>query len=623
MHWSNMCSINGFNFRDEGLIRKMVEETKHRGPDQDGFYCDENVSLGHARLSIIDLSEKGRQPIWNEDKTICVIANGEIYNFQELRRDLEKKGHRFFSKSDSEVIVHLWEEKQEKCAEELNGIFAFAIYEKNTGKLFLARDRIGVKPLYYYFDNNNFIFSSEIKGILAHNIKREIDERALNYHFRFFFTPAPFTLLRRIYKLMPSQALIFEKGEIKIRKYWDIKGNLPEIESADEAMEGIRFWLKDSIRRQLISDRPLGIFLSGGIDSTSVLGIASEMTKAKIKTYSVGFDIDIETEKYNLDFELARKTSQHYNTDHHELLISGADAREHLEKVIIHMEEPAPNPVQIPTYLLAQMAKKSVAVVLGGDGGDEIFGGYDRYLHSRTIDRFQSLPGILKHKLLPLFLEKVLRKSDLKTKLNTGQGIARYLLFMAQNKKVLSKAFKKELPKKHALEEFLKEYYPENKFKDNNKYLMYLDLLTWLSDESLLRSDKMTMAHGLEQRVPILDHALVEFAFRIPTAFKVRNKKNNKWIFREAMKEYLPQHLLNKSKRGWFSPASKWLRKELRTMAYEILSPGYSMATRDYFDFNQARAILDKHISGEEYNLDIIWSLLTFQIWYRKFINNQ
>ncbi len=437
-----MCSINGFNFQDEGLIRKMVDITRHRGPDQEGFYCGENISLGHARLSIIDLSEKARQPIWNEDKSICLICNGEIYNFQEIREGLQKKGHKFFSQSDSEVIIHLYEEKGEKCLEDLNGIFGFAIFDKNKDKIFLARDRIGVKPLYYYFDGKKFIFSSEIKAILVHPIKRAVDKEALLHYFRIFFVPSPFTLFQDIKKLPPANYLIYEKGKITHHRYWELQDS-SEISSKEEAIEEIKSLLKDSVKRQLISDRPVGIFLSGGIDSSSILGMASQFISGKIKTYSVGFDINIEEEKFNRDFRLARQTSKYYKTDHHELLVSDIDVRDNIEKVIWHMEEPVPNPIQVPNFLLSQLAKKEVAVVLGGDGGDEIFGGYPRYYYSKLIDQYQLLPSFLRKNIFPPFLKLMFSKKDLASKLNTPSGVSRYLLFMGEKSRILSQVLKR------------------------------------------------------------------------------------------------------------------------------------------------------------------------------------
>jgi len=597
----------------------MVSVTNHRGLDDKGFYVDKNISLGHARLSIIDLSEKARQPFWNEDRTIAVICNGEIYNYRELRENLVERGHRFFSKSDTEVIIHLYEEKGEKCLQDLNGIFSFAVYDKRNAKIFLARDRMGVKPLYYYYHNGTLIFSSEIKAILCHPIHRNIDREALIHYFRIFFTPSPFTLIEGIKKIPPAHYLIYKHRKIDIKQYWDIEDS-PEINSKEEAVAGIKNLLKDSVKRQLLSsDRSVGLFLSGGIDSSSILGMASEISSGKIKTYSTGFDI--EPEKFNQDMVLAKETSRYYNTDHHELIVGGKDARDNLEKVIYHMEEPVPNPIQISTFLLARFAKKDVTVVLGGDGGDEIFGGYPRYYYSKLIDRFQLIPSLMRKRLVPYaLLEMFFNKKDLRDKVNTPPGVGRYLLHMGQKAKILSRVLSGNLIKDNYTEELLREKYPEDKFSDKSKYLMYLDLFTWLSDESLLRSDKTTMAFGLEERVPILDHRLVEFAFKIPTDYKIKGKTDNKWIFREAMKEYIPSHLLNKEKKGWFSPAAKWLRGDLKELAYNVLSPDYCPATREYFDFSEIKTILDDHISQKEYNLDMIWSLLTFQIWHKTFL---
>jgi asparagine synthase (glutamine-hydrolysing) len=429
------------------------------------------------------------------------------------------------------------------------------------------------------------------------------------------------TLFKNIKKLLPAHYLIYRSGSIYLKKYWDLE-DLPEIKSKEEAIAGIKSLFKDSVKRQLISDRPVGVFLSGGIDSTSILGATAELASGKIKTYSVGFKIDVQEEKYNRDFWLARQTAQHYGTLHHELLMSDLDARDNIEKAIWHMEEPVANPIQIATFLLAKEAKKEVAVVLGGDGGDEIFGGYPRYYYSQLINRYQLLPAFLRKSMPASLLESVFKKRDLKEKLDTPSGVSRYLLHMGQKSKILDQVMNKSLTE-GLTDNFLKNLYPENKFKDYVKYLMYLDLLVWLPDESLIRSDKMTMASGLEERVPILDHRLVEFAFKIPTKYKVRGKKNNKWIFREAMKEYLPPYILNKDKRGWFSPAGKWLRRGLKDLAYEVLSPNYCPETKEYFNFAEIRKILDDHISGKEYNLDMIWSLISFQIWYRQFIKKQ
>jgi|GEM_PF-2824001 len=486
----------------------------------------------------------------------------------------------------------------------------------------MARDRVGIKPLYYYFDGNKFIFSSEIKAILAHPVPKVIDHEALCHHFRLFFTPAPFTLFKNVFKLRAGHCLSCCQGKLRIEEYWDIPDGL-EIKSKGEAAEGITSLLKDSVKRQIIADRPFGVFLSGGIDSTAVLGLVCDLVGPGVKTYSVGFEIPPSAAgKFNRVLEYARETSRYFGTDHRELLIKDTDARDHIEKIIWHLEEPVPNPSQIPLFLLAREAKKDVAVVLGGNGGDELFGGYSRYYYSKLMDRYQRIPGIPGKGLLPFFLEQFSGRRNLKEKLNTPPGTDRFLLFLGQKKKTLSRILQPPFTE-DLTRPFLKRLYLEDKFQDHMKFLMYLDFKTWLPDESILRFDKTTMANALEHRVPILDHRLTEFAFRISTDYKVRGKKNSKWIFREAMKAYLPPHILNKDKRGWFSPGSSWLRGALKDFTYDVLSPDYCPATRDYFNFPEIKKILDDHISGAVYNMFTIWTLLTFQIWHKTFVNGR
>ena len=590
-----MCGINGFNFNNRELIDKMNKKIRHRGPDDEGFYLDNYISLGHCRLSIIDLSERGRQPIFNEDKSLCIIFNGEIYNFQELKKDLEKKGHKFFSKTDSEVILHLYENYKEDCVEFLNGIFAFAIWDIKNRELFLVRDRIGVKPLYYYFRDDKFIFSSEIKAILEHNIKREINLEALNHYFRLMYVPAPLTMFKNIFKLPQGHYLKFRNGNIEIKKYWDIK-DFTNLKTEGEIIEKIQELIKKSVKGQLISDRPVGIFLSGGIDSTSVLGVAQELTKNKIKTFSVGFDVDDSNDKFNADFKLARQTSRFYDTEHHELIIKSKDILNNLEKVIYHMDEPVAEPTQVATMLLAEYAKKEVAVVLGGDGGDELFGGYKRYYYSYLLDKY-----------------KFVRFSPfLKTKV--------YLKFMSQKEGEINKILNKDINDgKQTFALFKNNYFNSNE-NFVNQYML-ADLRTWLVDESLMRSDKMTMANGLEERVPVLDHQLVELSARIPSKYKIAGKNQGKAIFIKAMKKYLPKHILeSEQKKVWLTPMGRWLKKELKDFAYSVLKSNYYSETKNYFNFLNAQKMLRDHIEGRKYNLGLIWALIAFQIWCKNYL---
>jgi len=615
-----MCGINGFNFRDENLIKKMNEKIKHRGPDQDGIFLDENISLGHRRLSIIDLSDNGKQPMFNEDKMFCIIFNGEIYNFQDLKKKLETRGHKFISHTDTEVVLHLYEDYKEKCLEFLNGIFAFAIYDIKNKELFLARDRIGIKPLYYYWGPSStsgqmrkLIFSSEIKAILEHNIKREIDLEALNHYFRLMYVPAPLTMFRGIYKLPQAHYLKLsfkiQNSKFEIHRYWDID-DFSNLKSKTEIIEKIQDLMKKSIKGQLISDRPIGIFLSGGIDSTSVLGIASEMlsshpspkaTDGKIKTFTVGFDIYDPENKFNADLLLARKTSEFYNTEHHELLINSGDVLDNLEKVFYHLDEPIAEATQIATYLLAQYAKKEVAVVLGGDGGDELFGGYKRYYYSYLLNKYWIT------KIAPFMRWKIHNR------------------FMFQKETEIGKILNKEINQNQITKQFFqKNYFKDKSIKDYEKLFMLTDLKTWLADESLMRTDKMTMAQGLEQRVPILDHQLVELAMRTPSKYKMRDENQGKTIFIEAMRKYLPEHVLNSEKKKvWMTPASQWLRGDLNQKAKEVLSPDYVPENKKYFNFNGIQKMFDDHIEKRKYNLNLIWALIVFQIWYKQFMEKR
>jgi asparagine synthase (glutamine-hydrolysing) len=594
-----MCGINGFNFNSREIIEKMNAKIRHRGPDDEGYYLDGNISLGHRRLSIIDLSDKGKQPIFNEDKSLCIVFNGEIYNFEELRQDLEKAGHRFYSRTDTEVVLHLYEDKKEDCLKLLNGIFAFAIWDIKNKELFLARDRIGVKPLYYFFKDNKFIFSSEIKAILEHDIKREIDPDALNHYFRLMYVPAPLTMFRNIYKLPQAHYLKLSfralNPEPKISKYWDVE-DFEEIKSKEEIISKIQELMRKSVKGQLISDRPVGIFLSGGIDSTSVLGITREFKKDKIKTFSVGFNINDPNDKFNADLKLAHETAGFYGTEHHELFVGTKDVLDNLEKVIYHLDEPIAEPTQIATFLLSETAKREVAVVLGGDGGDELFGGYKRYYYSHMLSKY--LP------IIPKFLMTEV-----------------YAKFMFQKEPEINKVLSRDINNSITTRNFFL-----NKIKGYRvgiaKNFMLVDLKTWLADESLMRTDKMTMAHGLEQRVPILDHYLVELAMKTASEHKMASKEQGKAIFIEAMKNYLPSHILGSvRKKTWQTPMSEWLRTDLNKFATEILSSGYCSESKKYLDFGKINEMFREHVERKKYNLDLVWATIVFQVWSKLYLS--
>ena len=376
---------------------------------------------------------------------------------------------------------------------------------------------------------------------------------------------------------------------------------------------------ENAVKKQMISDRPLGVFLSGGVDSTVVASIAQKQSAEKLKTFSVGFDIKEEESKFNFDFEMARRVSKDLDTDHHELMISAKDVLKTLEKVAWHMDEPISNHTQPITYLLAEFAKKEVVVVLGGDGGDEIFAGYPRYKYNLLLDWYQKFPQIFRKKFLNKAIETIRKKGELSKKLSTPKGIERYFIFMSQKDEFLKKVVRpKYLNNKNYIKK-LEDLYPNAQEVDSNELMMLMDLENWLPEESLMRSDKMTMAHGLEERVPLLDKDLVEFALKIPTRYKI-NFKYTKKIFKESMGEYLPSYVANAPKRGWFSPMAKWLRGDLKDFAYEVLSEGYCPETKEFFDFKALEKVLDEHISKEKYNLTLVWSIMSFQMWYKNYM---
>ena len=595
MYIISMCGVNGFNFRDENLVQKMDQVTAHRGPDQSAFWCDEKISLGHNRLAIIDLSPRGVQPMWDAAHEVVIVFNGEIYNYQELRSELEVE-YQFNSQSDTEVILNAYKKYGAECLNKFNGIFAFAIWDTRTEELFLTRDRMGVKPLYYFFDGARFIFSSEIKGILEHVVSREVDRQAFNLFFQLLYVPEPLTMFKNILKLPAAHYAILKENKLEIKKYWD---SAPDFlpcpkKSYQQTVAEIRETFRDSVKHQLISDRPVGIFLSGGLDSTAVLGAAVEFHSGPIKTFSVGFKDSIDPKKFNADFDLARQTAAYYKTDHHELLVGPNDIWNEIEQIVWHLDEPNFNPTAGAIYLLSKYAKQSVAVVLGGDGADELFGGYPRYYYSRLMGLF-------------LFDEK------------------RVLRFLAQKSDHLEKIISANIYHPTQAAENLQQRYfinAKNRPCDFENYFMRIDREGWLADESRFRSEKMTMANGVEARVPILDYRLVKLSETIPVKWKFnlwQNPKNfqGKKIWKEAIKSYLPEHVLNQQKRGWFTPMAKWLRGELRAPVYEILQQAKQNIT--HFNPEGIEEMWQKHLTGQVYNLNSIWAIVMWQLWYNKF----
>ena len=602
-----MCAINGFNWEDRDLIDRMNKATLHRGPDGTGVYKNKAITLGHNRLAIIDPRTIANQPMSTEDGRYTIIFNGEIYNFLELKAKLESS-YFFRTKSDTEVVLAGFSKKGIDFIKELNGIFAFAIWDNQKGTLYLARDRSGIKPLYYYNKNNTLIFSSEIKAILEHDVPRVLNKEALEHYMRLSYVPAPLTMFNDIFKLYPGKVAVFKNSVLTISSFvLDKKVSAPN--SFTEAKERVFDTLTGSVKSQLISDRPLGLYLSGGFDSSILLERFSGL-RTNIDTFSVGFILEEseELEKYNKDFYLARKTAEFYGTHHHEVLIEPNEVPALFESAVYHLDEPISNPTVVAMLKLSHFAKETVDVVLGGDGGDELFGGYDRYRLSHIASQYQRLPASLR---------KAMSFGERLKKLNTPPGVERHKLFMYQPEELIQSVVKP------IISSSTYKYFQQNYFdqieRDFENQFMNVDRGSWLVDESLAKTDKMSMANALEARVPFLDNDMIALAESIPSNYKL-GLFNKKKVLKEAFRGRLPPYLFDQPKRGFFSPGSKWLRyPSVSTMAKVVLSESYYKETAGLFKWSEIESVLEKHLSHKHYNLDIIWALMTFQIWARRY----
>ncbi len=609
-----MCAINGFNFHDDTLIRKMNQATKHRGPDDTGVFFHEDISLGHNRLSILDTSYAGHQPMKSHDGGVAISYNGEIYNFQELRRELF--GHDFKTQCDTEVILAAYEKWGKECVKKFDGIFAFAIWDSEKQVLLLARDPLGVKPLYYYWDGKKLIFSSEIKAILEHGISRALDREAFAYYMRVLYVPEPLTMFRSVRKLPKGHLGVLKDGIFTVESFVGDRRKPEKIrEPYSRRMEIVRNTVAKSVSLQLVSDRPLGVYLSGGIDSSIVLDCMSR-ERGNIDTFSVGFNLESseEAEKFNADFNLARRTAKHYGTRHHEVQVSPGEIVPLFKEAVRHMDEPVSNATLIPMLKLSRYTKgEGVDVVLTGDGGDELFGGYERYRLSLLASAYQST--------IPEFFRKLLsRANERLLKLNTDSGVERFALFHFQKEPLLRRIVTPEYLQNGKTEEFFeKTFFNEDTGESFEEIFMRTDRASWLPDESLVRIDKMSMASALEARVPLLGRNVVELSERLPRKDKVDLFRTKK-ILKDAFRGRIPDFLLDQPKRGWFSPAAKWLRhEEVYAFAKEVLRPLYYEPTKKLFRWEQVEKILLDHKEKREYNLVVLWSLLTFQLWAKEY----
>ncbi len=605
-----MCGISGFNWKDENKVVSMVQTLTHRGPDADGVFIDDGISLGHNRLSIIDLSENANQPMFDSSRELVIVFNGEIYNFQEIKKELQG-GYKFKTKSDTEVILAGYRKWGKDVVCKLNGIFAFAIWDKSKEELFCARDHAGVKPFYYFWDGTRFIFASEMKAILKHDIPRTLNNDAFNYYMRVLYAPEPMTMIKNIYKLPPKSTLTLRGKNISILEYCD-----PEIEvgplSYKETKDILREKVINAVGRQLVSDVPVGVYLSGGIDSSAVLFSMTKFNK-NIETFSVGFELgeEEEKEKFNIDLELAKKTADFFGAKHNTLLVSAHDARDFFEEAVSQCDDPISNPTSVAMMLLAKFAKSKVSVVLTGSGGDELFGGYDRYRIALAAYYYKKLPS---------FLRAVGNKQARISKLDYENEIDLFAQLLFEKDDKLSKVIPSSIFKSDV---YIKKYFQDRYFSqckgDPANCFMMVDQESWLPDYFFTLSDRMAMSGALEERVPLVDKELVAFSKVIPRSYKLDLFRTKK-ILKDAFKDDLPDFLFSQPKRGWFSPGAKWLRDPyFAKFAREVLSQDYYEGTKELFDWSNVEEMLDKHISKEKYNLTILWAVLTFQVWARKY----
>ncbi|MBN2421621.1 asparagine synthase (glutamine-hydrolyzing) [Candidatus Woesearchaeota archaeon] len=612
-----MCGIIGFNWEDQKLIRKCTNILKHRGPDAAGYYTSKGVSFGQRRLAIIDTSVKGNQPMCNEEGNLWINYNGETYNYNELKAALKKK-HKFISRTDTEVILHLYEELQEKCLDLLNGMFAIAIWDDDKKELFIARDRYGIKPLYYYWDKTKFIFASEIKAILETGINREIDLEALNNYFTYKFSLGPKTLFKNIYKLQPGHFLKLKNNKLIIKQWYDLNYN-PLKKSKDYFVKKIQHELDLSVKRRLISDVPIGAFLSGGIDSSAVVATMSKFSQEPVQTFSVGF----EEASYN-ELPFARKISERYETDHHEIIMDFNHIRELLPKITWHLDEPFGDFACIPTHMVSEFARKKVTVALSGDGGDESFIGYRQALFQHHGRFYSKLPGVIKNSILNLsknFLNKTGNELRALKNYSINNDALRSLswnMFIDNDlkKKIYSYKLKDYIGSEKNI---LDRYNPKIKnYAELNKNL-YTEIKTWLPDDALFKVDKMSMMNSLEARVPFLDHNITELAAGIPVKHKV-NGFETKHILKLAMKDRLPKEIIYRKKHGFNLPTGEWFRKELREFTEEII---FDRELKPLLNLKSVSKLFNEHLNKREDYRYQLNTLLSFGLWYKIYIKKE
>lgn len=622
-----MCGICGVFNQQSGepvsrdIIAQMANLISHRGPDESGIYLDGPVGLGSQRLSIIDLSN-GHQPMSNEKGDIWIVFNGEIWNYKALRKEFLEKGHRFRTNSDTETIIHAYEEYGADCIAHLNGMFGLAIWDLSRKRLLLARDRVGKKPLYYAHVDGSLIFASEIKSLLCHpQVKRQVDVQALADFLSVRYVPGPATLFAKISKVLPGHMLLYENGELKEKCYWDFTFGKTENYPVEDYIQGIRQHVKRAVEERMMADVPLGAMLSGGVDSSIVTGTMSQLMDEPVKTFSVGFDVP----EYS-ELPFARLVSQHFGTEHHDLVVKCSDLSTYWPLLTWHRDEPVSEPSDLGVYLISKLARQHVKVVLSGEGGDELFAGYPKYIVDWLARYYQILPGPVRDRLITPLIERLpynMRKIKMASRALSQPAPERWMnwfgVFNGQLKNNLLSASTRASIDGDASRAF-RRWLEKNPQRDDLSSMLYLDTKIWLPDNLLMKGDKMTMAASLEARIPFLDHRLIEFASSIPSNIKVKPFQA-KYLLKRAYRDFLPEPILTRKKIGFNVPVGIWFRGEQRNLITRLLLSERARS-RGFLDSEFVAHILRDHLEGRTQYGNQLFLLASLELWFRVFIDH-
>ncbi|PCI70717.1 MAG: asparagine synthase (glutamine-hydrolyzing) [Gammaproteobacteria bacterium] len=620
-----MCGIAGiYNYKTNQpvspkSIESMCDVITYRGPDGYGYHYEGALGLGHRRLTIIDTHERSNQPMLSQDSKTSICFNGEIYNYLELKETLKGAGVSFNTTSDTEVLLELYRNTGIDFLNQLNGMFAFCIFDNKKQDFLLARDHTGIKPLFYTFTEDGIAFASEIKSLLQiDDVKREVNKSLIDSYMSVGYCPTNNTLFKNIFKLEPGHYMTIKNGEVEIKQYWNIKYDKSVDKGEEYYIKETQNLFEDAIKKQLRSDVPLGVFLSGGIDSSAVVAMMHKQGVKDIKTFSVAWDYG---DKFN-ETKYARAVAKQFNTDHTEYFMTAEDFKNFLPEYIRHMDEPVTEAAAISLYYLAKKTKEKVTVVLSGEGADEVYGGYPIYKYMHVVEQYKKIPSFIRKPILNPILRmlgtKWAKYADL-SEMPIEQSYSGVSFYEnSQKNKLYSKKFS-EYVKNNNNQAKLKQFYDYTKNDDLQTKMQYLDLKTWLVDDLLIKADRMSMAASLELRVPFLDHRFIEFSATMPSKYRFKGYEN-KYILKKAMEPYLTEEILYRKKLGFPTPLSIMFKGELFDFVKNIIDSEISHA-RGYFDQTEIKKVLGEHKKGSEDHHRILWQLLVLELWHREYID--